>query len=227
MFPQHLLPQLSPNSAKIYLILLSLLDPRRRDPLVIAPMLRLIQLSDLSARTCSRALRQLRDLQLIRRLRRRYHAPNVYLLLPYPSAAMAHPPKEATVPSQSPTEAALSPASTSIPPRPTPQKPAPSPEIAYSPPLATLLNASRPSPTLASRGHSIKHPHLSRTLASPGDSYLPLSKHPHSPRGATLLNAIARSTLATTGGLVKPHCTSPIPASPGDSVPLTRPASHY
>ena len=38
MFPQHILPVLSPNAAKLYLTLLSLVDTRSYSPLVHAPM---------------------------------------------------------------------------------------------------------------------------------------------------------------------------------------------
>lgn len=89
------LTALHPNSAKVYLILLSLLDPSKDVPLVRLPIPQLAGLSDLSPRACSRAIKQLTDLRLLANASRGRWSPRSYLILPPPSPSPDHPPTQA------------------------------------------------------------------------------------------------------------------------------------
>lgn len=67
MLPTHLIPQLSPTAAKLYLAISTLTQDRRnRDPDLT--LKNLCRLCAFSRSTCLRALRQLRDLKLVLRV---------------------------------------------------------------------------------------------------------------------------------------------------------------
>lgn len=77
-----LLTSISPVAAKIYLILSTLTKPHADPPIAQVPLKTLARLANLAPRTCSVALRQLLDVQMLTRLPRRDAAPTAYILAP-------------------------------------------------------------------------------------------------------------------------------------------------
>lgn len=84
MLPAFILPQISSNACKTYLVLHAHLDPRAPAPVVQLPMTDLMRLTGFSSRTCANALRELCRLHLLRRLPFAYHQTRSYLFLPLP-----------------------------------------------------------------------------------------------------------------------------------------------
>ena len=96
------LPHLSSHGAKVFLVLVSQLDKSQKAPLARVPMAVLSHYAALSPRACSRAIRELKDLQLLRVLPHGYHKPPVYLLLLSPDARKSNsncsPPQATAMP---------------------------------------------------------------------------------------------------------------------------------
>ncbi|HVT82955.1 MAG TPA: hypothetical protein VHM90_20120, partial [Phycisphaerae bacterium] len=91
MLPTYLLPKISPHACKLYFVLLAHLKPGKDAPIATVSMNSLAADSALSPRTCCRALTELCDLALLRRLPFAYHQIHSYLFLPIPD-----PPAQAT-----------------------------------------------------------------------------------------------------------------------------------
>jgi hypothetical protein len=191
MIPLHILPQVSPTAAKLYLVLLANLDPQNPYPLCRANITTLARLSALSVRTCWTGLRELTGLRLLQRLPRKYHQPNAYLLLPGRDPSTMQPTAQFTAPTAQP--AAQFPTSTMRPaaqyhppaassaarytPPPMAPNPAAAPKTQSVQPAAQLLTknsplATRPIPAAPAAARKPLDPALIRLLLpqlSPAD----------------------------------------------------------
>ena len=185
MLPTHLLPQLSPIAAKVYFVLLSTGDTQKRPPTTQISLPKLSTLAGLAPRTCSRALHQLKSLQLIHARPHPHHAPPIYFLIP-PQALQ--PPKPPSTPVQANTSSPCKPLPATI------RSSSPLQANANShssPPQASVTPCSPPKAT-------INPPFPRQATPTPPTNPLPTSKNPSSPPEATIINAL-RAMLAPTG----------------------------
>ena len=145
MLPTSILAQISSHACKVYLALHAHLDPRAPAPVVTLPMNDLTRITGFSSRTCADALRELRQLHLLRRLPFAYHQSRSYQFLPLPPTT--EPPPVATHATDPQPVATL----LTTDPQPVAGHPNtdPSPRLKNPDrqPLATLLNPSDRPPT--------------------------------------------------------------------------------
>ena len=137
MLPTSILAQISSNSCKVYLALHAHLDPRAPAPVVTLPMNDLTRITGFSSRTCADALRELRQLHLLRRLPFAYHQSRSYQFLPLPQPHATEPQPVATLLNTDPQPVAGHPHT----------DPSPRLKNPDRPPRATLLNPSDRPPT--------------------------------------------------------------------------------
>jgi len=146
MFPVQTITQLSPNAAKLYLLFISLCNPA--DPMTRISRPRLAQLAAFSIRTCSKALVELRKLELIVCTPRRYHQAAGYMLI-VPRATQVQNPAPVNPPQVQPAAPVPAQVQQRAPVRPPVpiSTPSPAPKNPMVQPAAPLLNTSKPTPT--------------------------------------------------------------------------------
>ncbi|HUO07701.1 MAG TPA: hypothetical protein VM008_05345 [Phycisphaerae bacterium] len=142
-----ILAEISPTAAKIYLALSTLTRPNSEPPTAQISLHALSELTTLSARTCTDALRELLTLQLIARRPTTFHAPRIYEILPFPytqPAATLPPvnshPAATLPPSNSHRTATLPPTNSHPIASPMPKNPSTAPKPPHSHPVATHTN---------------------------------------------------------------------------------------